>query len=273
MSGLQHIVVYQADCEAGFPEKNLFKLKGQLRDQNEWFGEFSDLAPKLFLAPEMFDVGYNLPALSSLANQEGSRPVSSTSMVKELAVKSGVSVCVGLGEPTRNSAWKNTQLFAAANGDTVTYEKVHLATVLGEERYIEAGDTLVHFQWGAFHVGLLICYDLRFPELARRLVVDHGVDLLLLSSAWPFPRVAHWRTLIQARAIENQCYVVAANRIGCDVANGPVFCGNSMVVDPYGDILAEAGSDQEEILRVSLDPNRVKQVRKHMTPLKEVKFL
>lgn len=131
------------------------------------------------------------------------------------------------------------------------YRKIHLYDSFGykESDALSAGSLEpVLFEVGGFRVGLMTCYDLRFPELAR-VLVDRGAEVLVVAAAWVAgPRkVDHWRTLVRARAIENTAFVVAAGQ------PGPRYCGHSMVVDPLGDVLAEAEESAEAELRVSLD--------------------
>ena len=107
-----------------------------------------------------------------------------------------------------------------------------------------------------------ICYDLRFPELYRALACDRGVDVFVISSAWPFPRVEHLRALSVARAIENQSYVILSNRVGKD--GGVPFCGSSAIIDPYGVIVAAASTDREELVTAELSRDVIESVRKRM---------
>src|SRR6478609_7972931 len=124
-----------------------------------------------------------------------------------------------------------------------SYRKIHLYDSFGyrESDRLSAGDPVpVVVDLGGFGVGLMTCYDLRFPELARRLV-DLGAEVLVVPAAWVAgPRkVEHWRTLARARAVENTVFVVAAGQ------PGPRYAGHSLVVDPLGDVLAEAGEGEE----------------------------
>ncbi|HBI05283.1 MAG TPA: carbon-nitrogen hydrolase, partial [Paenibacillaceae bacterium] len=100
-------------------------------------------------------------------------------------------------------------------------------------------------------------YDIRFPELARSYALD-GAGILVNSAEWPHPRLNHWRTLMQARAIENQMYVVACNRVG--ISGKTEFCGHSMVIDPWGEILVEGG-EEEAILIAEIDLTLIEEVR------------
>lgn len=145
----------------------------------------------------------------------------------------------------------NTSVLIAPDGNILaTYRKIHLFGFDdGEPKLMTAGRDIVV----ADCFGLATCYDLRFPELFRALL-DAGTQILLVASAWPAKRIEHWRVLIQARAIENQMYVLACDTGGTHA--GVQMGGHSMVVDPWGAILAEAGTD-EEVLRVDLDLDAV----------------
>ena len=112
------------------------------------------------------------------------------------------------------------------------------------------------------HFGFSICYDLRFPELYRKLVAEQEVGAFIVSSAWPFPRLEHFRTLAMARAIENQSYMIVANRVGTD--DGVPFCGTSMIMDPYGITIASACKDREELIQAEILEDAVKSVRSQM---------
>ena len=149
----------------------------------------------------------------------------------------------------------NTSVLLGPDGAVLaTYRKVHLFGFgEGEPKLLTAGDgPVVHGT-----LGLATCYDLRFPELFRALL-DRGAEVVLLPAAWPAKRVGHWQLLARARAVENQSYVVACNTAGTHA--GVPMGGRSAVVDPWGEVLAEAG-DGEEVLVVDLDPRAVAATR------------
>jgi predicted amidohydrolase len=128
-----------------------------------------------------------------------------------------------------------------------------------EEKFLRPGsEGPVMFPVGDYRAGVIICYDVRFPEMVRSLALA-GVELLFVPAEWPHPRLHHWRTLNQARAIENQMAVAAINRVGSDPNNR--FCGHSMVIDPWGNVLTEAG-EEETFLTTDLDMAEVGRVRK-----------
>src|SRR5699024_7983774 len=109
-------------------------------------------------------------------------------------------------------------------------------------------------------VGLVICYDLRFPEVFRDLAMEDAKAIFVVAE-WPVERTEHWVTLLKARAIENQCYIVSSNVTGTQ-ANGATFAGKSIIVDPFGDIISEADATSEMMIKGALDLAYVKKVRK-----------
>ena len=128
---------------------------------------------------------------------------------------------------------------------------------MGEDGFYTRGDHLCVFSLDGIKCGVIICYDLRFPELTRRLSLD-GIEMLFVVSQWPEERIAHLRCLTAARAIENQIFVVNCN--SCSSADGTVFGGTSAVIDPLGRTLALAGK-KEEILSAECHMNLTKKIR------------
>ena len=118
------------------------------------------------------------------------------------------------------------------------------------------------FAFGGLRLGLSICYDLRFPEVYRTLAIEQRANVFILSSAWPFPRLEHFRTLAAARAIENQSYMIVSNRVGTD--DGVTCCGSSMIIDPYGVTLASASTDREELVLAEVSEAAITSVRNKM---------
>ena len=147
----------------------------------------------------------------------------------------------------------NTSVLISPDGQiAATYRKVHLfGWEDGEPSVMSAGTELSVVETPLGTTGLATCYDLRFPELFRALV-DRGATAILLTSGWPDRRIGHWTVLAQARAIENQVWFFACNTAGTHA--GVQMGGRSIVVDPRGEVVAEAGID-EEILTVEIDPN------------------
>jgi predicted amidohydrolase len=175
--------------------------------------------------------------------------------VARLAEERRTTVVAGMFERADGPPYNTVVVRGAAVAD---YRKIHLFDSFGyrESDVLAAGElTPVTFGLAGFTVGVMTCYDLRFPELARRLV-DAGADALVVPSAWVAgPRkVEHWTTLLRARAIENTVYVVGVGQ------PGPRYTGHSMVVDPLGDIVVRAG-DEPAVIRAELDPEVVVRAR------------
>ena len=166
----------------------------------------------------------------------------------------------------------NSNLVFSPDGDCVArYDKIHLFRYdNGRERYDEgrtlrAGETPVAFTAGEWRVGLSVCYDLRFPELYRALMKP-PCDLLCVPSAFTYPTgAAHWEVLLRARAIENQCYVIAAAQ-GGQHENGRRTFGHSLVIDPWGDVLAVL-PEGEGIVTAELKRERLVDVRTQLPAL------
>lgn len=167
----------------------------------------------------------------------------------------------------------NTLVALSPEGRLVTrYRKIHLfdVDIPGGAQFKESGTvapgdepTLLETPWA--RVGLSICYDLRFPELFRGYALA-GAAMTFLPSEWPKPRLVHWQTLVRARAIENQMFVFACNRVGSDPSNE--FFGHSMAVDPWGEILAEGG-EGEELITLTADLSKVQETRRKIPILED----
>ncbi|MGJ5754576.1 putative amidohydrolase [Streptomyces puniciscabiei] len=161
----------------------------------------------------------------------------------------------------------NTSLVFSPSGElAAAYRKIHrFGFDKGEAVLMGAGQDLVTVRLPGTTLGVATCYDLRFPELFRSLV-DAGAETLVIPAGWPERRRAHWTLLAQARAVENQAFVLACGTAGTHA--GVPQAGHSIVVDPWGEVLAEAGSD-EEVLTVDFDPARVAATREQFPALKD----
>jgi predicted amidohydrolase len=178
--------------------------------------------------------------------------------LRALASTHDVAVLAGMFERAEDGARPFNTLVLAEPGRQTCYRKIHLYDSFGyrESDTLTAGPLRpVTAQVDGFRLGLMTCYDLRFPELARSLSTE-GVDVIVVPAAWVAgPRkVMQWQTLLRARAIENVCWVVAAAQ------PGPRYCGHSMVVSPVGEVVAEAG-EGEELLSAALDLAAVREAR------------
>ena len=218
---------------------------------------------QLLLLPELWQTGYDLARADRYA---APLPPSSDgggtfALMAELAREHHLYLAGTALETNPEGRPFNTAALFGPDGTLLgAYRKAHLWAPMGEVEHMTAGSTLPTFDlpWGK--TGLAICYDLRFPELFRRYAL-HGAQLLIIPSEWPHPRRMHWRTLLQARAIENQCFVAACNRIGS--SKDTSFFGASAVIDPWGNALIEGG-ENENLLTVTLDLSQVAVVRRQI---------
>jgi len=243
------VAMLQMDIAFGQPEQNVESVR-RLADVLAR-GESVDAV----ILPELWDTGYDLERLGEIADSQGKR---AHSVLKEVAQKLNCHFIGGsIAEKRAGQVYNTTYTYDRHGQLAGTYSKVHLFRLMKEDQYMSAGD-----QPGILHlddqcVASLICYDIRFPEWIR-LHALRGAKVLFVSAQWPHPRLDHWRQLLIARAIENQMYVVACNRVG--EGGGNMFCGHSLVVNPWGEIVAE-GMQQEEIVRAELDLSLVDEVR------------
>lgn len=166
------------------------------------------------------------------------------------------SALVGSVVITESGRRYNRMIFAAAEGVLGYYDKRHLFSYGGEDRRYTAGDDRVIVDYRGWRINLQVCYDLRFPAWCRN---RGDYDLMLLVANWPRKRIAHWSTLLHARAMENQSWVIGVNRVGED-GNGFVYPGCSVAHDPLGETPVKLGGE-EECRLVELDLERVNSVR------------
>jgi omega-amidase len=251
------VAVAQISCSLGDPQKNLCKVRDFARMAKE-------VGADLIIFPEMTDTGYSMAVIQNHADHWKQGFVAG---LQELAAGLSIAIVSGVSERDQSVIY-NSQVVVNAKGDIAAkYRKTHLYAVspVEEQRCFAAGDCLAGFELGGLNFGFSICYDLRFPEMYRKLAVERNVGALLISSAWPFPRVEHWRVLTQARAIENQAYIIASNRVGKDEELW--FCGNSAIIDPRGVIIAAASADREELIHAEISKELVLAVRRRMQTL------
>ncbi len=195
-------------------------------------------------------------------------------LMREAAIDCGVVLHAGsIVERTPDGKLYNTSLVFDAEGELLAgYRKIHrFGFDRGEAAVMSPGEQLVAFDLLDLddsvitRVGLATCYDVRFPELYRGLL-DLGAQTLVQVAAWPARRLEHWRTLLRARAIENQVYVLACSAVGTQAE--VEMAGHSLVIDPWGEILAEGG-EGEQILLVDFDPGTVATTREGFPVLKD----
>ncbi len=244
----------QMDIILGEPQANLAAVA-------PWVEEAARRGSQLLLLPELWTTGYVLERVYDLAETlDGptARQLRAWAMTYRLWIVG--SFLLRDADGVSNAA----PLFGPEGQILGPYRKIHRFGPMAEDRWLSAGHTpgLFELPWGA--TGLAICYDLRFPELFRLYALS-GAPLILIPSEWPHPRLAHWRTLLRARAIENQCFVAAVNRVGSDHAN--TYCGHSALIDPWGETVIEADGVSPQLLTVTVDFGLVDEVRRRIPAL------
>ncbi|MDF0371297.1 carbon-nitrogen family hydrolase [Streptomyces sp. NPDC004735] len=220
----------------------------------------------LVLLPELWPVG----AFDYSAFAEEAEPLQGPThrIMAKAAAEAGVWLHAGsFVERAEDGTLYNTSLVFSPEGErAAAYRKIHrFGFDKGEAVLMGAGEELVTVALPETILGLATCYDLRFPEQFRGLV-DAGAETLVVSAGWPERRRSHWTLLAQARAVENQAYVLAVGSAGTHA--GVEQAGHSIVVDPWGEVLAEAGA-AEEVLTVEFDPARATTTREQFPALKD----
>ena len=238
------------------PEANLARADGLLAEARARGSE-------LVCFPEMWTTGFdwdwiarNRPRHEALAGEVGA-----------LARRHGLWLCGSMPLPNAEGRTANTAVLFDEKGERrALYRKAHLFSFVGEDRHLAPGEalTVARTPWGP--VGLAVCYDIRFPELFRACAL-RGARLVLVPTAFPYPRLEHWKILVRARAIENQYFVAGVNQVGAEgpgVEGKVVYFGTSTAVGPWGEVLAEGGETEEELLTMELDLDEVEAARGRM---------
>lgn len=245
------VALGQMDVAWGDPQANLAQVA-------EWTAVAAQRGADLIVLPELWSTGYDLERATGYASPLDGGIFAATAA---LARTHGIAIVGSCLAEIGAGRVGNTAVYVNAAGQIVgAYSKAHLFGLMQEDQFLAPGDRLALFDagWGA--VGLAICYDLRFPELLRAYALA-GATAVIMPAEWPCPRIEHWRTLLRARAIENQMFVIACNRIGRDP--NYQFCGRSCVIDPMGAALVE-GDAQPQLLFATLDLAQVARTRAHI---------
>ncbi|MEC0269867.1 carbon-nitrogen family hydrolase [Paenibacillus anseongense] len=245
-----HLALIQMDITIGEPDRNFARLEMLLQEAVQ-----NDPKPDVIVFPEMWNTGYALTEIQQLADVNGER---TKSLLSSFAKANHVNIIGGsIADKKEDRVLNTIYAFDREGAEIAEYSKIHLFRLMDEEKFLHSGDQLGRFELEGVPAGAMICYDIRFPELARKLALD-GARILFVPAEWPHPRLHHWRTLLMARAIENQMYVVSCNRVGTSGTTS--FFGHSMVIDPWGEVLVE-GDESEAILHATIDLEEVVRVR------------
>lgn len=247
MSDILKVAVIQMDCCCGNVRLNLEKAGALLKEAK---AEGAELA----VLPELFNVGYELEVLKGLEYNYAE----TLDIISRLSKELNMYIVAGVLEKLNHKYYNSALVFDNQGNMVDSYRKINLFPLGSEKEIFEPGVKPVTFNLGHIKFGVMICYDIRFPELGRR-YFQEGCDALLVVSAFPLARKEHWNTLIRARAIENQSYVLAANRCGMDGKTS--FAGNSCMVDPWGNVTGALDSLQEAAVVQTMDLKECSSVR------------
>lgn len=251
------IAALQTDIHWENPPANFAALGPRL-------AEARDAGARLLVLPEMYACGFSMRTAVTAEAPDGPSTAFLRDAARDLGVWVGGSVPVL--EPGRDRPF-NTFLLAGPGEELHRYRKIHPFTHDGEHEHYAAGSELVTVEVEGVRFSLFVCYDLRFAD-ELWLVADR-TDVYLVVANWPAARRTHWTTLLGARAIENQAFVVGVNRVGAGGAEGQVaYAGDSRVVDPWGEVPAAAG-DGPAILLADVDPACVREARTRFPVLRD----
>lgn len=250
------ISLAQMDVKLGKPQTNLAGV-------SRFAQRAAEQGADVLVLPELWSTGYDLENAAQYAVALDAGVFAETAVLARQHNLCIIGSCLSdLGDGKIG----NTAVFFNKDGTILAnYSKIHLFRLMDEHQFLTAGNQLsiAETPWGK--MGLAICYDLRFPELFRHYALAECL-LTIIPAEWPHPRLEHWQTLLRARAIENQMYIVACNRVG--QSKDTHFCGHSCIIDPWGEVLVTGGKD-EQLLMAEVDLGRVTAVRSTIPVFKD----
>lgn len=232
-------------------------IQGDFRGNTSRGLDFIDRAARcgsdIIVFPELWTAGFDYSDCRSYAQEN--------SQFLEILQKYSDRIGIAIGGSylvEMNRKFYNQFVLLQPGLPRLTYEKIHLFHLMEEDAHLSPGEHVSVFpsRWG--RLGLAVCYDLRFPEMFR-LAREDGAVLMIMSAGWPLKRITHWKTLVKARAIENQCFFAAVNCVGGD--ESLPFGGGSMVIGPWGEEIAVGGEQEEALVSAALELDEVSSVR------------
>jgi predicted amidohydrolase len=250
-----NILLLQTDIEWQSPENNRKHIEQIINSSPE---------ADIIVLPEMFTTGFCI----SPANIAEKADTVTLAWMRKLAGErnSAIAGSVAIEE---NGKYYNRFYFVEPSGDYFTYNKRHLFSFAGENKEYTAGSERVIVEYGGFRILLQVCYDIRFPVFSRN---RGDYDMIIYVANWPVPRIGAWNTLLLARAIENQCYVVGVNRTGSDPA--AKYNGGTVLVDFFGKPIIAAEFDCEEAVSGTVNIQSLNDFRKKFPALSDAdKFI
>lgn len=251
------VVAVQPDIVWEDKSANFERVRGQLAGANIEPGA-------LIVLPEMFATGFSMSVAGIVETEDGP----THAFLAEIARHYQATVIGGIVTRSGDGRGLNQAVAIDPDGNLLArYSKIHPFSFAGETDHYAGGDEVVTFSWQGLRVAPFVCYDLRFPEIFRH-AARRGAELLVVMANWPEPRDTHWRALLPARAIENQCYLVGVNRVGSDPK--VPYAGHSVILDPKGEPLATAGS-QPEVISAQLDRDALVAYRQKFPALADMR--
>jgi omega-amidase len=239
------VAVFQFDLAWENPEVNRTKI-------DEWLQKANRKMDVVFL-PEMFTTGFSMNVAELAESMDGE----TITWMKAKCAEHQIALCGSL-IIKENEQFFNRLVFVKPSGETQYYDKHHLFTMADEESHFKPGMERLIVAYKGWRICPLICYDLRFPVWARN---RNEYDILVYSANWPESRTEVWNTLLKARAIENQSYVVGANRVGVDGSN-ILYSGNSQLIDPKGSVLSAIADHHKGIVYAGFSYRELTEFRK-----------
>lgn len=249
------VTLIQSDLHWEDPDANLQMFEKKINGLRE--------KTEIIILPEMFSTGFSMQSGKLAESMEGK----TIQWMKHISAKKNVILTGSLILEEEEHCY-NRLLWMLPNGDTGHYDKRHLFAFAGEDAHYERGNKKLIARVKGWKICPIVCYDLRFPVWIRQSPNEQKhYDVLICVANWPDSRIQAWSTLLQARAIENQCYVIGVNRTGKD-GNGIAYSGHSMIIDPLGKILIDAGQE-EAVVTYQLTKEKLEQTRTQFPFLKD----
>lgn len=238
-------------------EENILEIESLIKSANKNFD--------LIIFPEMTLTGFTMNSEKFAEEIDGI----GTQYFLKLSSRLKINIFAGIIERDEESIYNSLVHFDSLGLIRARYRKIHPFSYAKEDQFYNAGYETVITQIDKIKFGLSVCYDLRFPELYR-LYAKERIEVLVDIANWPIPRIDHWKTLLKARAIENQCFMIGVNRVGTDPFN--TYNGCSAVFDPMGNeiILIE---NEEKIIEVEIDLEKVSATRSKLPFLQDIKLI
>ena len=245
------IALIQANLIWENPKANRDIFENKINEINE--------SVDLIVLPEMFTTGFTMSPNAVAESMQGETVLWMQSLAK--AKNAAITGSVVIEE---DSNFYNRMLFVFPSGEIQYYDKRHLFTLAGEDRVYSRGAQKIIIDYLGWKICPLVCYDLRFPVFSRN---TEDYDLLIYVASWPKTRIHAWDTLLNARSIENMCYLVGVNRIGKD-NNGYEYIGHSQAIDCLGEYLIDP-QEEEGVFIATLDKSKLIEVRKKLNFLND----